>query len=86
MSDNSLLAGTLERISSLSQVPANRKLSDMELLESFLHPDTKQLYENVEAVLSVMAGAALFISVESVVESWISVMEHHGSQRGPWGR
>ena len=83
---SSMLQVLITASSSLSQVPANRKLSDIELLESFLHPDTKQLYENVEAVLSVMAGAALFTSVESVVESWISVMEHHGSQRGPWGR
>ena len=57
----------------------------MELLELFLHPDNSQLYENVEAVLSVMARAALLISVESVVESWISVMEHHASQRRTLG-
>ena len=75
----------LRRLDSLSQVPANRKLSDMELLELFLHPDNSQLYENVEAVLSVMARAALLISVESVVESWISVMEHHASQRRTLG-
>ena len=49
----------------------------MELLELFLHPDTQNLYENIEAVLSVMARAYLLISVESVVESGISVMEHH---------
>ena len=72
----------LRRLDSLSQVPANRKLSDMELLESFLHPDNSQLYENIEAVLSVMARAALLISV---VESWISVMEHHASQRRTLG-
>ena len=74
----------LKRLEILSKVPANRELSDMELLELFLHPD-KQLYENVEAVLSVMARAALLISVESVVESWISVMEHHASQRRTLG-
>ena len=75
----------LKRLEILSKVPANRELSDMELLELFLHPDNKQLYENVEAVLSVMARAALLISVESVVESWISVMEHHASQRRTLG-
>ena len=75
----------LKRLEILSKVPANRELSDMELLELFLPPDNKQLYENVEAVLSVMARAALLISVESVVESWISVMEHHGSQRRSLG-
>ena len=57
----------------------------MELLELFLHPDTQNLYENIEAVLSVMARAYLLISVESVVESGISVMEHHASQRRTLG-
>ena len=75
----------LRRLENLSRVPANRELSDMELLELFLHPDNQKLYENVEAFLSVMARAALLISVESVVESWISVMEHHASQRRTLG-
>ena len=57
----------------------------MELLEFFLHPDNNQLYKDVEIILSVMARAALLISVESVVESWISVMEHHASQRRTLG-
>ena len=39
----------------------------MELLELFLHPDTQNLYENIEAVLSVMARASLLISVEMVI-------------------
>ena len=51
----------LRRLESLSQVPANKELSDMELLESFLQPDNKQQYENVEAVLSVMARAAILM-------------------------
>ena len=34
----------LKRLEILSKVPANRELSDMELLELFLHPDNKQLY------------------------------------------
>ena len=51
----------LKRLEILSKVPANRELSDMELLELFLHPDNKQLNENIEAVLSVMARAALLM-------------------------
>jgi hypothetical protein len=75
----------LRRLEILSKLPANRGLSDMELLELFLHPDNQHLYENVEAILSVMSRAALLISVESIVESWISVMEHHASQRRTLG-
>ena len=75
----------LRRLESLSKVPANKELGDMELLGLFLNPDNQNLYENIEAVLSVMARASLLISVESVVESWISVMEHHASQRRTLG-
>jgi hypothetical protein len=35
--------------------------------------------------MSVMVRGSLLISVESVVESWISVMEHHASQRRTLG-
>ena len=52
----------------LSKLLANRELSDIELLELFLIPDNEQLYENVEAVLSVIKMAALLISMKSVVK------------------
>ena len=51
----------------------------MEVLERFLAEE--QLFSDIETVLSVMVQAGLLISVESVVESWISIMEHHASQR-----
>ena len=35
--------------------------------------------------MSVMVNATLLISVESIVESWISTMEHHSSQRRTMG-
>ena len=62
-----------------------KKLSDMDLLEIFLHPENA-LYKDIEAVMSVMVRASLLISVESVVESWISTMEHHASQRRTLGQ
>ena len=45
----------------------------MDLLEIFMHPENI-LYKDIEAVMSVMVRASLLISVESVVESWISTM------------
>ena len=57
------------------------KFSDMELLELTLMPENKEIYGGVESVVSVMVRASLVISVESVVESWISILEHHSSQR-----
>ena len=69
--------GIMEKV---GQDAANRELSSMELLEIFLSPE-KQLYKGVETVMSILAKAALMMSVESVVEGWVSVMEHHSSQR-----
>lgn len=74
------------RLESLvTTVSGAKELSDMDLLELFLKPENLQMYEGIEAVLSVMLRAALLISVESVVESWISTMEHHASQRRTLG-
>ena len=75
----------VRRLEILSREPAMKECSDMELLEIFLKPENIHLYQDIETVMSVMARAALIISVESVVESWISTMEHHASQRRDLG-
>ena len=75
----------LTRLECLSKEPSKRELSDMELLELFLQPQGQHLYKDIETVMSVMVRAALMISVESIVESWISTMEHHASQRRTLG-
>ena len=62
-----------------SSKPKVMKFSDMELLELTLMPENKEIYGGVESVISVMVRASLVISVESVVESWISILEHHSS-------
>ena len=75
----------VKRLESIARDPASRELSDMELLELFLDPENKDLHKDIEVVMSVMVRGALLISVESVVESWISKMEHHASQRRTLG-
>ena len=37
--------------------------------------------KNIEAVMDVICQACTFKSVESVVESWISTLEHHSSKQ-----
>ena len=69
----------------LSKESSKRELSDMELLELFLQPQGQHLYKDIETVMSVMVRAALMISVESIVESWISTMEHHALHRRTLG-
>ena len=75
----------VRRLESLGSSKEKKTLSDMDLLEMFLEPSNHHLYRDIEAIISVMARAALLISVESVVESWISIMEHHASQRRTLG-
>ncbi len=72
----------MRQLESLAKtVPGTLDMLDMNLLELFLEPENTHLYEGIEAVMSVMVRASFMISVESMVESWISTMEHHSSQR-----
>ena len=69
----------------MAKDPTKRELSDMDLLEIFLQHENVHLYQDIETVMSDIVNAALLISVESIVESWISTMEHHSSQRRTMG-
>ena len=70
----------MRRLESIVGQPDKRELSDMGLLELFLEPENVHLYQNIEAVMSVMVRGSLLISVEAEVERWVSTMEHHASQ------
>ena len=75
----------VRRLERVGQDLANKELSDINLLELFLKPKNNNLYQDIKGVMSSMVRAALLISVESVVESWISTMEYHASQRRTLG-
>ena len=73
----------MRRLEELAADPEKRKLSNMDILKLFTNPDRKDLYQEIEEIVSVIVRAALLISVVwSVVES---VMEHHASQRRTLG-
>ena len=36
---------------------------------------------DIESVLSILASAGVAMGLESVVESWVSVLEHHNNPR-----
>ena len=40
---------------------------------------------NVEGIMGILARAMVTIGIESVVESWVSVMEQHDSKSRPLG-
>ena len=54
----------------------------MDIFKSFLSSDLK-LYTDVELVVQVLCAAACSISVESVVESWVSIYESHTKKQRP---
>ena len=56
------------------------ELDNTGLFGLFLDPKRK-LYMNIESVLSVMARAGVVMGLESVVESWVSKMEHHNNPK-----
>ena len=40
---------------------------------------------NIEAIMGILARAMVTIGIESVVESWVSIMESHNSKNRPLG-
>ena len=69
----------LGSVEKLSELEVNKKTSSMDILMTFLDPE-KKMYKGIENVMSVLARAAMMMSVEAVVEGWVSVMEHHSSK------
>ena len=61
----------LDQMSSLS--------SSHDIFKKFFEPSSN-MSSNIEGVLSIIAKAAVAKTVESVVESWISVLERHSSK------
>ena len=75
----------VRRLERVGQDLANKELSDIDLLELFRKPKTRICTKILRGVMSTIVRAALLISIESVVETWISTMEHHASQRRTLG-
>jgi hypothetical protein len=69
----------IRKLADLSLKKESEKLSSMSILMIMMNTEGK-LYEGCEAVMDILCQAAVKMSVESVVESWISVLEHHSSK------
>ena len=70
----------LEKLKDLEQViQGGEELTSIQVLKMLLASE-HELFKGCEAVIDILIQAALIISVESVVESWISVLEHHSSK------
>ena len=68
----------LRRLETLHAQPKSNDLTSIEILGMFLDPH-KNLFRDIETVLSFLCRAAVSKSVESVVESWISTLEKHAA-------
>ena len=66
------------RFEELSKKEGSEKLTNLEILGKFFQPSGK-MYIDIEGVLSILAKAMLSKGVESIVETWVSVLEHHSS-------
>ena len=58
-------------------------MKNMHLFRAFLNTGLKH-YVNVEIVVKIMCDAATCMSVESVVESWVSVYEANINRHRPF--
>ena len=72
----------LGQLADLSVQNKDEKLTSMELGKSLFCVD-KERFKGTVGLLNVVARASIFQSIESPLESAISVMEHHSNKRKP---
>lgn len=56
------------------------EFSSMKILQLMLESEAKR-FVGCESVMDILTKAAVTKSVESVIESWISVLEYHANKR-----
>lgn len=74
----------LRVLTSISSMKDSHKFTSMDILILLLATEAKR-YQGCELVMDIITRAATLMSVESEVESWISVLEHHSNKRRPLG-
>ena len=62
--------------------PTLNNKDNTEIFGMFLDPNLNHC-KDIECVLSIMASAGVAMGLESVVESWVSVLGHHNNPRRP---
>ena len=68
----------LMKLEELTPTVLAKNQDNKQIFSLLLHPEYRH-YFGFESVLSVMSNAAVSMGLESVVESWVSVMEHHNN-------
>ena len=62
--------------------PTQKKLDNLKVFSLFLNPNL-HLYTDIQSVLAILSNASVAMGLESVVESWVAIMEHHNSAVRP---
>ena len=60
--------------------PTLLNLENKQIFSLLLHPQLHH-FKGFQSVMAVLANASVAMGLESVVESWVSVMEHHNNPR-----
>ena len=66
----------------VNEQKGSSQFTSMDIMVKFMKTEDK-LYQGCEAVMNILTQAATIKTVESVVESWISVLEHHSNKSRP---
>ena len=66
----------------VNEQKGSSQFTSMDIMVKFMKTEDK-LYQGCEAVMNILTQAATIKTVESVVESWISVLEHHANKSRP---
>jgi hypothetical protein len=69
----------LRSLADVVKMKNSETLTSMQIMVLMMNTDGKR-YLGCEAVMDILCKAAAMKSVESIVESWISVLEHHSNK------
>jgi len=70
------------KMAMVNEQKGSSQFTSMDIMVKFMKTEDK-LYQGCEAVMNILTQAATIKTVESVVESWISVLEHHANKSRP---
>ena len=69
----------VQKISIIEEKDGSEKLSSLDLITMMMNTKA-ETWKGCEATMDVCCQAATKKTVESVVESWVSILEHHSSK------
>ena len=69
----------LRKLEELAPILLN--LENKQIFSLLLHPQLHH-FKGFQSVMAILANASVAMGLESVVESWVSVMEHHNNPGG----